>query len=207
MARQRIAMNLEMLACLQSARLTLRQPKLTDIDAVFRYASDPVVSRFLAWPCHTALADSERFVQQARADWPGGRNLVWLIEDESGVVGSIGARISAVNAGIGYVLAQPCWGRGYATEALQLLSEALTRLTPLQMLWALCVKENRASARVLEKSGFHAMQTLKDYFSSPNAATGPWDVMIYRRTLGKPQRRSVMRRHEESETNSSPPVR
>ncbi len=194
MARQRIEMNLEVLATLRGARLTLRRPRLTDIDAVFRYASDPDVTCFLAWSRHTVLADSEGFVQRALADWQRGQNLVWLIEDEGGVVGSIGARVSAVNAGIGYVLSRASWGRGYATEALQLLSEALTRLSPLQMLWALCAMENPASARVLEKSGFHAVQTLKRYFSSPNADTAPWDVAVYRRSLVRPQERGVMPR-------------
>ena len=174
-------MELERLISLQGARLTLRAPRLDDAASVFAYASDPEVSRFLAWPCHSSLADSERFLLSAVDGWQSGRNLVWMIEDDRGVVGSIGAEVSCANAGIGYVVARPCWGRGYATEALGLVSAALFRWSPVRALWALCVTENAASARVLEKCGFHSERTLGNYFSCPNLAGEMRDVSLYGR--------------------------
>lgn len=190
-------MNLVALADLRSDHLTLRPPQMADAPAVFNYASDPVVTRFLAWPRHTSLADSEEFIVKAIAGWQDGNNLVWLIEVDGDVVGAIGARIRAVNAGIGYVLAQACWGRGYASEALQLLSQALARQNPQPVLWAMCVKENTASARVLEKSGFGVAQTLARYFSSPNGDAGLKDVVVYRRSLARPQEGPAERRNGE----------
>lgn len=184
MLRRKPKIDPQGIARLQGERLRLRPPTMADAEAVYDYARDPEVTRYLAWAQHRRLADSERFLEQAVQEWRRGGSLVWLIEDASGVVGSIGARLSAANAGIGYVLARACWGRGYATEALQLLSEALLRPGRIQALWAVCVIENRASARVLEKGGFLCARTLDRYFSSPNDNDEWKDVFLYRRTKG-----------------------
>jgi ribosomal-protein-alanine N-acetyltransferase len=169
----------EKIRTLQGERLSLRAPQLADAPAVYAYASDPEVTRYLAWPRHTSLADSERFLQQAVDGWECGSNLVWLIEDEGGAVGAIGAGLSRANAGIGYVLARPSWGRGYATEALTLVTTALFRYSPITAVWALCVVENVASRRVLEKSGFHYQHIIDNYFSCPNLGGSRRDVALY----------------------------
>lgn len=172
-------MNLVSLSSLQGERLTLRMPQATDVPAVYAYASDEEVTRYLAWPRHTAMADSETFLQQAQEGWRNGRYLIWMIEDEAGVVGAIGAALSGASAGIGYVLARGAWGRGYATEALGLVAAALLDDTPIRSLLALCVTENSASRRVLEKSGFHYLRTMSDYFSCPNLAGEKKGVWLY----------------------------
>ncbi len=177
---------------LKGQRLVLRPPLTGDAESVYTYASDPVVTRFLAWPRHTSPAASERFIGVAMEKWRAGRELIWLIEDEDGVVGSIGAGISRVNAGIGYVLARRSWGQGYASEALQVLSEALHRLSPVQNMWALCAIENTASARVLEKGGFHAERTLRRYLVAPNLQGRPLDVVVYSRRQSPSHRRRAL---------------
>jgi len=176
--------DLQQLVTLQGVRLTLRAAQPGDAPAVYAYASDAEVVRYLAWPRHTSLADSERFLQEVAKGWQSGHYLVWLIEDERGVVGAIGAELSRANAGIGYVLARRSWGRGYATEALGLVVEALFRHTPITALWALCVTENSASQRVLEKSGFRYEQTLHHYFACPNLGGEMKDVWLYGKERG-----------------------
>lgn len=182
MARRKVMTDLSGLARLQGQRLRLRPPAITDAEAIYAYASDLLVTRFLAWPQHRTLADSEHFLEVAQQGWQDGSNLVWLIEDCQGVVGAIGARLQGVNAGIGYVLARACWGRGYATEALLLLSEALLRLSSAKTLWAACVTENAASVRVLEKAGFHFERTLGNYIFCPNLGSEKQDAFLYSRT-------------------------
>lgn len=181
MSRRRKTLNPQPLAPLQGERLTLRVPQLADAKAVYAYASDSEVTRFLAWPRHTSLADSEHFLHEAVTGWLNGKHLVWLIEDEAGVAGAIGAVPSGANVGIGYVLRRDRWGRGYATEALRLVADALLGDTPVAAIWALCVTENIASQRVLEKSGFHLERTMRHYFSCPNLGGEKQDVWLYTR--------------------------
>lgn len=179
MPRRAQPIELERIRTLQGARLHLRPPRLDDATAVFAYARDPEVTRYLAWPRHISPADSERFLQRAIEGWQGGASLVWMIEDEEGVAGSIGAELSGTNAGIGYVLSRRRWGRGYATEALELVSAALLCHTPVRRLWAQCVGGNIASQRVLEKCGFHYQRTQPAYFSCPNLGGERRDVALY----------------------------
>lgn len=184
MPRCRKLLELPQLATLPGPRLMLRAPQPGDAPAIYAYARDAEVTRYLAWPRHNSLADSERFLQRAVQGWQDGSELVWLIEDERGVVGAIGAELSKVNAGVGYVLTRDSWGRGYATEALGLVVEALFTHSPVRSIWALCVTENCASQRVLEKSGFHYVRTLSHYLACPNLGGEMKDVWLYGRERG-----------------------
>lgn len=56
---------------------------------------------------------------------------------------------------LGYLLAEQAWGRGYATELLQGLVEALGGQGRPATLLAGVEPGNAASARVLQKAGFH----------------------------------------------------
>ena len=48
---------------LQTPRLSLTVPAAADADAIFeRYASDPDVTRYVGWPRHKSLADTQGFV-------------------------------------------------------------------------------------------------------------------------------------------------
>ena len=62
---------------------------------------------------------------------------------------------------IGYLLAEPTWGKGYATELVTGLVEALRSEAPMTLLGGVDTK-NPASARVLEKAGFRLSAELSD---------------------------------------------
>lgn len=179
MPRMPRAIDLEALSTLHSTRLRFRPPKPADAEAIYAYASDGRVCRFLAWPCHTTRDDTEQFLQSAEEGWRSGEWLNWVIEDETGVVGMIGAQPGRAGAGIGYVLAHDAWGRGYASEALMEVSTALFEASSLRSLWAFCVPENRASARVLERCGFQRQGLLPNYFTCPNLGGEKHDVLLY----------------------------
>lgn len=172
-------LDLSALHILRGRRLLLRPPQASDREAIFAYASQPKVCHYLAWRCHESLADTDAFLSQAASGWESGERLTWLIEDESGVVGSIGAVLKGRNGGVGYVLAEPVWGRGYASEALGVVTTALFHHAPIRRLMALCVTDNLASARVLEKNGFVCERTIPRYFTCPNLAGERFDVFLF----------------------------
>jgi RimJ/RimL family protein N-acetyltransferase len=75
--------------------------------------------------------------------------------DDSAVVGEIGGAFTAPGVvEIGYAIVEPCWGRGYATEAVQSLLEHAKGLEGLDHVVAHSPLERPASGRVLEKAGF-----------------------------------------------------
>jgi ribosomal-protein-alanine N-acetyltransferase len=139
---------------IESARLLLRKPQLSDADAVYRWASDPVVTKYMSWRAHKSIDDSVSFLEYSDSEWDRWPAGPYLIEGPSGLVGSCGfAFRTDSEAEVGYILLHSVWGRGYATEALAAQVEASRVLGSIR-LTAAVHPDNRASVGVLEKSGF-----------------------------------------------------
>lgn len=144
-------------ARIETARLVLRPPTSSDAAAVFeRYASDPEVTRFLGWPRHRSVADTEAFLQFSRQEWerwPAGPYLI-LSRANDQLLGSTGLAFQSPHEAVtGYVLARDAWGQGYATEALLAVLD-VARVCSVSRVRALCHLEHRPSQRVLERCGF-----------------------------------------------------
>ena len=138
----------------ETARLILRQPTMGDAIAIFdRYASDPEVTRFLGWPRHRSLAETEAFLRFSHGEWerwPAGPYLI-ISRTDGQLLGGTGLGFEAKEAVTGYVLTRDAWGKGYATEALAAVI-AIARLTGVTRLHAVCHPEHAPSHRVLENA-------------------------------------------------------
>jgi RimJ/RimL family protein N-acetyltransferase len=158
-----------------------------DATAIFeRYAGDPEVTRFLGWPTHRSLADTEAFLKISDSEWerwPAGPYLV-LSRADGMLLGSSGFTFETpYRAATGYVLARDAWGQGYATETLRAIMEVAPAIGVLR-LYALCHPQHRRSWRVLEKCGFEREGTLRRYLEFPNLKTGVIDVLCYAIVFG-----------------------
>jgi ribosomal-protein-alanine N-acetyltransferase len=168
---------------IETSRLRLHRPTAGDAPEILaRYASDPDVTRFVAWPRHQTIADSEFFVKFSDAEWarwPTGPYLVRSKTDGT-LLGSTGLTFeSQTVASTGYVFAKDAWGNGYATETVRAMID-LARTLSVQRLYAMCHSDHNASARVLEKTGFTREKILPRYVNFPNFGTpGPADVLCY----------------------------
>ena len=172
---------------IESARLRLRRPTILDANAIFtRYSSDPVVTKYLGWPRHTAIEDARAFVALSDEQWSTWAAGPLLIEDliTGALLGSTGVSFDTSDAAVtGYVLARDAWGRGYATEALGAVVARQSRLS-IQALYALCHPDNPPSVRVLEKCGFVLDAHLRRHVVFPNLGTsGPQDCLRFVRTI------------------------
>jgi ribosomal-protein-alanine N-acetyltransferase len=160
---------------IETARLTLMQPVPGDAANVFdRYAGDEDVTRFLGWPRHRSVADTEAFLTFSVSEWerwPAGPYLIRSRHD-SRLLGGTGLAFDAPDHAVtGYVLARDAWGLGYATEALTAIT-ALARRLGVARLSAFCHPEHRASWRVLEKCGFARDGAWSGQAEFPNLAPG-----------------------------------
>lgn len=168
---------------LETSRLVLRRPAAADAAAIFtRYAGDPDVTRFLGWPTHRSVADTEAFVAWSDSEWQRSPAGPYLIESRADgtLLGGTGLGFETpYRAVTGYVLAKDAWGRGFATETLQAMRDLARRLG-VQRLYALCHPDHRASFRVLEKCGFTREGTLRRFAEFPNIQPGaPADMLCY----------------------------
>src|SRR5688572_18812509 len=161
---------------IETARLVLRRPTAADIPQIFeRYAADPEVTRYLAWPRHTSRDDTRAFLAFSDAAWerwPSGP-LLMFARDTGQLVGSSGLTFEDTwLAQTGYVLARDAWGLGYATESLQAMVRLAESLGVVR-LYAHCHVDHTASARVLEKCGFEREGCLRKSTIFPNLTSDP----------------------------------
>lgn len=175
-------------AIVETSRLRLRRPVPDDAGAIFaRYAADAEVTRYLAWPRHATIRESERFLEFSAHEWATRPAGPYLVErrDDGALVGSTGLTFDGEHrASTGYLLARDAWGQGYATEILRAMIAVASSLQ-LPDLTAVCHPENMASARVLAKCGFAVVPHARHVLVFPNL-TPSWPVVcpVYRRVLG-----------------------
>ncbi|MBP7402048.1 MAG: GNAT family N-acetyltransferase [Clostridia bacterium] len=60
---------------------------------------------------------------------------------------------------IGYHIAAKYTGHGYASEAVQAFLPVIAKLKGISEIWGICLADNAASEKVLEKSGFECVCT------------------------------------------------
>ncbi len=134
-------------------RLTLRPLVLSDAPAVFTWASDPLVTRFMPYTCYQSVADGEAWISSIKE---ADGEFAICLADTGRVIGTGSVCFDPEeNAyAVGYNLHRDFWGRGYATEAAQsLIHWAHTQLGARDF-YAKYAAANAASGRVLQKCGF-----------------------------------------------------
>jgi ribosomal-protein-alanine N-acetyltransferase len=144
-------------------RLLLREVAHQDIQKIYNLYSLPESARYEYWD-PIDLSKANRLVgrwirDQKRQPCPAYHFIV-LLKTNKSMVGICGLEIgfNPNEAGqighVGYRYFPEIWGNGYATEALSgVVKFAFAQLT-LHKIESGCVRENKASARVLEKVGF-----------------------------------------------------
>jgi RimJ/RimL family protein N-acetyltransferase len=144
---------------LETRRLWLRWPRLSDAPAIERYSSKWEVARYTARIPHPyPKGSAERFIYAVREANSLGRDLTLALTPVTSPRKAVGAisleRRSGDRLTLGYALSPEVWGRGYATEAVRAAVDAAFGLTAAAEIEADVNVENPASRRVLEKAGF-----------------------------------------------------
>ena len=136
-------------------RLQLRPGSAEDAPALARAIADEQIVRNLAtapWPY--ALKDAEAFLASPRDPVMPSFLITERTNGAPRIVGACGlGRRPSGAVEMGYWIARPYWGNGFATEASRALID-IARTLKLPRLEASHFIDNPASGRVLEKLGF-----------------------------------------------------
>lgn len=139
----------------RTERLLLRPGWGEDAPALARAIADETIVRNLAsapWPY--GMADAEAFLAAPRDPALPSFLITERTTTAPRIVGACGlGRRPSGAVELGYWIARPFWGRGFATEAGTALVE-IARTLKLPRLEASHFVDNPASGRVLEKLGF-----------------------------------------------------
>ena len=144
---------------LSTTRLLLRSWRVEDAPALYALASDPKVGAAAGWPPHRSEAES---LEVIRTVFAAPETYAVVLRADGHPVGCVGLLdaahshfpIGASDAEVGYWLGVPWWGQGLMTEALGALVRRAFLTLGRDTLWGGRFRENTASRRVLEKSGF-----------------------------------------------------
>ena len=143
---------------LQTDRLLLRYLHEDDAEDIFYgITSNENVARYVTWHAHRDISETVAYLNFCMGDYKNLHCYRWGIEllEGSGIIGIID--VVGYHEGqpeIGYILNEKYWRHGYMTEACRavvgyLFSEGFNTI------YAEAHKDNFASNRVIEKSGFH----------------------------------------------------
>jgi len=139
----------------RTPRLLLRPGFPEDAPALASEIADEAIVRSLAsapWPFR--MRDAEAFLAKPRDPVLPSMLIFERTERAPRLVGSCGlGRRPSGAVELGYWIARPYWGRGFATEACAALVD-IARALALPNLEGSHFVDNPASARVLEKLGF-----------------------------------------------------
>lgn len=135
----------------------LRDWRAEDAPALAGYANNRKIWCNLRdrFPHPYSLEDARIFIAGVLAKKPRS---VFAIATSEEAIGSIGVMpkedVHRFTAELGYWLAEPFWGKGIMTRAVQALVDHAFHEMKLQRIYAEPYATNPASARVLEKAGF-----------------------------------------------------
>jgi RimJ/RimL family protein N-acetyltransferase len=145
---------------LESPRLILRPFMERDCEPFSRYRSDPEAARYQGWETPYSLEQARDFLEEMNAAAPGtpGQWYAFALERKDGgeMIGDCAWKLLAEDARqaeIGYTLARPWQGQGYASEAVTCLIDFLFDQFGLQRVRANIDPRNLPSARLLERVG------------------------------------------------------
>lgn len=172
---------IEPIPVIETRRLALRSPDARDIHRLAALADDLDIARMtLRMPHPYRLEDAEEFVLKVAVQDPARARTFLIAHEDHGLVGVIGLFEDGDPAPeVGYWIARPFWGRGFATEALQGAMNWASRTWHRRALMAGHFSDNPASGRVLEKAGFLYTGEVRRGFSRARGAEAATRRMVW----------------------------
>jgi [ribosomal protein S5]-alanine N-acetyltransferase len=151
---------------LETARLLLRPPRLTDAPPLFEFLGDATAMQYTAR--QASLRDCRRYLAAHERQRRRVGCAPWVVTEKAtgAAIGFGGLYEDPFDPGwgveVGYFLAPAAWGKGFATE-LTLFCVALAKKhAHWPMLRAFAHPQNIASQKVLLKSGFRQERFVPD---------------------------------------------
>jgi len=165
----------------RTPRLLLRPGFPEDAPALATEIADEAIVKNLAtapWPFR--MRDAEAFLAKPRDPVLPSMLIFERTDREPRLVGSCGlGRRPSGAVELGYWIARPYWGRGFATEASAALID-IARVLGLPSLEGSHFIDNPGSGRVLEKLGFEPLGIIAPRMSCARGTEAPARLMRLR---------------------------
>ena len=160
----------------------LRKFRKSDVDSLVKHANNYNVAKFLTneFPYPYYKKDAEPFIAFVSKENP---TKVFAIEINGEAAGSIGivpqTEFDSKSGELGYWLAEQYWNHGIVSSAITKMVDYGFRTFDIDRIYATPFLENKASQRVLVKSGFKQESSSKVTIYKNNE---PYDVFVFSKT-------------------------
>lgn len=146
---------------MQTERILLRPWLESDTEALYKYASDPIIGERAGWLPHKSVEESLEII---RTVFNNPTTWAIVLKETNEAIGAIGympdcpLNLPAREGEplVGYWVGKPYWNQGICTEALHLMLAHIREETNYTSIICSHFIDNLASGRVMEKCGFIA---------------------------------------------------
>lgn len=143
---------------LETTRLFLREPNLSDTQAVFRNYSDAEIAKWFFNEPYYEPAQAESLILTFRKKHNDASGLTWalVLKSEDNLIGTISLDNLKIGetANLEFDLARKYWGEGLMSEALKAVFEYAFNRLHLQQIQALTFQNNEKTVSLLTRLGF-----------------------------------------------------
>lgn len=166
------------MAVFQTERMRVRELRESDGDHFFLLNGSEEVMRYVR-PIKTKEESDAHFEKIRALRFPDPSNGAWIVEerDNGAFMGTFGIFPFEIKEGysqLGYSFIPAYWGRGLATELVKAGLDYFAAHSRQQEIYAVTDPKNRASVRVLEKSGFVLYETFMEEETLLNSYCASW---------------------------------
>lgn len=143
---------------IKTERLTITTFSPAMAQSVYENSQDDDTRRFVSDEVYDSAEEARAAIEflMSRYDSADGPFVYPIITNENDKnIGYVQlCKLDDGNWEIGYHIAKDFTGKGYATEAVKAFIPVMTKKLNLNAVYGICLAENIASVRVLEKCGF-----------------------------------------------------
>lgn len=138
--------------------IELRSYHMNIVEQFAEYRNNPIIfdNGYDRVPNPFTLKDTKAYITLQLNKKPPQRKLIYWKDEFVGEIGiEINKDVFRLSAEMGYFIAEPFWGKGIASKAIQLMTDYAFENFSIIRIEAGVFSFNKSSMLVLEKNGFH----------------------------------------------------
>ena len=164
-------------------KVYLRSLERADAPIFVQWMNDPEIQRFTLRARPINLQDEEEYIERVRTS-PNDVVLLILARESDSPVGVVALHDidwRSRHASFGLTIGEPSqWGKGYGSEATQLMVQHAFATLNLNRVWLIVLDYNQRGLRCYEKAGFKKEGLLKQEYYRDGKYWDSWLMAVLR---------------------------
>lgn len=156
---------------IETSRLLLRRLKISDVNDMYEYTSNPIVCKYLDWDPHTSIVQTKKFLDQEINKYDVAiKENIWGIEFKTdckliGVVRVYDYSVKDKRIEVSAILNPAYQGKGIMMEAFRAIMDFCFNTLNLNRIQVRYVPSNIASEKLCKNLGMSYEGLMKKYYS------------------------------------------